>query len=59
MDKAATCTSAVELCAFGDQRIAEETEKVFKKEKNMKKGNPFFGILLFFSKYYDAIFNKL
>lgn len=39
MEKAATTTSAVELCAFGDQRIAEETEKVFKKEKNMKKGD--------------------
>jgi len=41
MDKAAANTSAVELCAFGDQRIAEETEKVFKKEKNMKKGTAF------------------
>lgn len=41
MEKAATTTSAVELCAFGDQRIAEETEKVFKKEKNMKKGTAF------------------
>ncbi len=38
MDKAVANTSAVELCAFGDQRIAEETEKVFKKEKNIKKG---------------------
>lgn len=41
IEKAATTTSAVELCAFGDQRIAEETEKVFKKEKNMKKGTAF------------------
>lgn len=41
MDKAVANTSAVELCAFGDQRIAEETEKVFKKEKNMKKGTAF------------------
>lgn len=41
MDKAVANTSAVELCAFGDQRVAEETEKVFKKEKNIKKGTAF------------------
>ncbi len=38
MEKCQPNTSAVEVCTFGDQRIAEETEKVFKKEKNMKKG---------------------
>jgi methionine aminopeptidase len=38
MEKCQANTSSVEVCTFGDQRIAEETEKVFKKEKNMKKG---------------------
>ena len=28
----------VEICEFGDQRILEETSKVYKKEKEMKKG---------------------
>lgn len=41
MEKCQPNTSAVEVCTFGDQRIAEETEKVFKKEKNMKKGSAF------------------
>jgi len=27
-----------ELCEFGDQQLSEETAKVFKKEKDMKKG---------------------
>ena len=29
----------LELCELGDQMILEETKKVFKKEKEMKKGN--------------------
>lgn len=41
MMKCVPNTSSVEVCAFGDQRILEETEKVFKKEKNMKKGSAF------------------
>lgn len=41
MAKCLANTSSVELCALGDQRIAEETEKVFKKEKAMKKGSAF------------------
>jgi len=28
-----------ELCEFGDKQLNEETAKVFKKEKDMKKGN--------------------
>ena len=28
----------LELCELGDQMILEETKKVFKKEKEMKKG---------------------
>lgn len=28
-----------ELCEFGDKQLAEETSKVFKKEKDMKKGS--------------------
>lgn len=27
-----------ELCEFGDKQLTEETSKVFKKEKDMKKG---------------------
>lgn len=29
----------LELCQMGDDLIIEETKKVFKKEKEMKKGN--------------------
>ena len=28
----------IDLCEFGDSRILEETSKVYKKEKEMKKG---------------------
>jgi methionine aminopeptidase len=31
----------MELCSFGDSRILEETAKVFKKAKNLKKGIAF------------------
>lgn len=41
MEKCVPNTSAVELCSLGDKMIFEETEKVFKKEKNMKKGSAF------------------
>jgi len=33
--------STVELCTLGNKRLQEECEKVFKKEKNMKKGLAF------------------
>ena len=29
----------LDLCEMGDQMILEETKKVYKKEKEMKKGN--------------------
>ena len=38
---AAACVEGavvVDLCELGDQMIVEETKKVFKKEKEMKKG---------------------
>ncbi len=38
MDKCVPNASSMEVCQFGDNRILEETSKVFKKEKNMKKG---------------------
>jgi len=41
MEKCVANTSSVELCSLGDKRIFEETEKVFKKEKTMKKGSAF------------------
>lgn len=30
--------SVLDLCKFGDNRLMEETGKVFKKDKEMKKG---------------------
>ncbi|XP_076437293.1 proliferation-associated protein 2G4-like [Babylonia areolata] len=33
--------SVLELCEFGDSRLMEETSKVFKKDKEMKKGIAF------------------
>lgn len=30
--------TVLELCEFGDNRLNEETSKVFKKDKEMKKG---------------------
>lgn len=41
MEKCVGNTSAVEICSLGDKMILEETEKIFKKEKNMKKGSAF------------------
>lgn len=41
MAKCVANTSSVEICTLGDKRILEETAKVFKKEKNMKKGSAF------------------
>lgn len=28
----------LDICCFGDERLLEETGKVFKKDKEMKKG---------------------
>ena len=41
INKCVPNASAVELCQFGDQRLLEETGKLFKKEKNLKKGISF------------------
>ncbi|KAM7540318.1 hypothetical protein Aperf_G00000027630 [Anoplocephala perfoliata] len=41
MQKCVPGAKIVELCEFGDQRILEETSKLFKKEKEMKKGIAF------------------
>jgi len=35
-----------ELCEFGDRLLTEETAKVFKKEKDMKKGMDSCGVLV-------------
>jgi methionine aminopeptidase len=37
-DKCIPDASTVQLCEWSDNKVLEETEKVFKKEKNMKKG---------------------
>ena len=45
-----------ELCEFGDGLLAEETFKVFKKEKEMKKGiNDGFGANDFSNSYIVAV----
>lgn len=41
MDKCVNGASTIQLCEFGDNRLLDETSKVFKKEKNLKKGISF------------------
>ena len=41
MEKCVPGASVVQLCELGDNRIHEETAKVFKQKKNMKKGLAF------------------
>ena len=36
--KAVEGANVLDLCRFGDQMMLEETSKVYKKEKEMKKG---------------------
>ena len=36
--KAVEGTAVLQLCTLGDSFIMEETSKIFKKEKEMKKG---------------------
>ena len=38
MEHAAPGTTVIELCELGDKMLSEGTAKVFKKEKEMKKG---------------------
>ena len=35
--------SVISICEFGDARLLEETARVFKKDKEMKKGKPYSG----------------
>ncbi|KAK1126458.1 Proliferation-associated protein 2G4 [Melipona bicolor] len=41
LDKCVTGASVREICEFGDKLILDETSKVFKKEKELKKGIAF------------------
>lgn len=41
IDKCVAGASVREICEYGDQLITEETNKVFKKEKELKKGIAF------------------
>lgn len=41
IDKCVVGASVREICEFGDKLILEETNKVFKKEKDFKKGIAF------------------
>ena len=38
VEKCVAGASVVDLCELGDQMILEETSKVYKKEREMKKG---------------------
>jgi methionine aminopeptidase len=40
IDKCVVGASVREICEFGDSLLLEETSKVFKKEKELKKGKP-------------------
>jgi methionine aminopeptidase len=40
-DKCIPDASVVQLCEWSDNKVIEETGKVFKKEKNLKKGPAF------------------
>ena len=39
----------LDLCELGDQMILKETKKVYKKEKEMKKGNQAIEIVLLYT----------
>ena len=39
IEKCVAGASVVDLCELGDQMILDETSKVYKKEKEMKKGS--------------------
>ena len=41
VDKCTPNASVVELCSLGDNRLSEETGKVFKQKKDLKKGTAF------------------
>jgi len=41
IEKCVLDASVIELCSFGDKRLSEETEKVFKNKKDLKKGLAF------------------
>ena len=46
MEKCKPGESVRTLCDLGDKRLAEETAKVFKKEKEMKKGISLLRVIL-------------
>lgn len=41
LDRCIVGASVREICEFGDKLLTEETNKVFKKEKELKKGIAF------------------
>lgn len=41
IEKCVSGASVREICEYGDQLLTEETSKVFKKEKDLKKGIAF------------------
>ena len=41
MKKCVPGAKIIEICEYGDKRIVEEANKLFKKEKEMKKGISF------------------
>lgn len=41
LDKCVAGASVREICEYGDQLLVDETSKIFKKEKELKKGIAF------------------
>lgn len=53
LDKCVEGASVREICIYGDELLVDETSKVFKREKELKKGN-----FLFLFCSYTVIKNK-
>lgn len=47
IDKCVDGAKVLEVCEYGDQLIIEGTNRVFKKEKDMKKGMTLYDLLYF------------
>lgn len=51
IEKCVEGASVRDVCIWGDNLILEETNKVFKKEKEMKKGN----IIIYYKMFYKNL----
>lgn len=57
VEAAKSGVSVLSLCEKGDAMIMEETGKIFKKEKDMKKGNKIALKLYFWYADHTSLFN--